>query len=67
MEGDVKNKQTNDMIDGVTEDIPNHFGNIYKELYNSVKDGKDVQTISDEVKKKKKEKKHVKVLMMTTR
>ena len=41
-----------DMIDGVTEDIQNHFGNIYKELCNSVKDGEDVKTVSDEVEKK---------------
>ena len=41
-----------DKIDGVTEDIPNHFGNIYKELFNSVKDADEVKTISVEVEKK---------------
>ena len=38
-----------DKIDGVTEDIPSHFASIYKELFNSVKDGKDVERISKEV------------------
>ena len=38
-----------DNIDGVSTDIPNHFGNIYKELFNSVKDGHEVKLISDEV------------------
>ena len=41
-----------DKIDGVTEDIPNHFGNIYKELFNSVKDADEVKTISVEVENK---------------
>ena len=38
-----------DKIDGVTKDIPSHFASIYKELFNSVKDGKDVERISKEV------------------
>ena len=36
-----------DKVDGVTEHIPNHFGNIYKELYNSVKDADEVILLSD--------------------
>ena len=38
-----------DKIDGVSKDIPNHFGRIYKELYNCVKDGQDHKYISEEV------------------
>ena len=40
-----------DKIGGATEDIPNHFRSIYSDLYNSVKDGEEVQKISDEVDK----------------
>ena len=29
-------------IDGMREDIPNHFANIYEDLYNSVSDEKEV-------------------------
>ena len=38
-----------DKIDGVGGNIPNHFGNIYSNLYNSVKDGPEVVKISEEV------------------
>ena len=38
-----------DKIDGVSENIPNHFKNIYSELYNSVKDGDEVKKISEEI------------------
>ena len=38
-----------DQIDGVTEDLPGHFRSIYEELYNSVKDAHEVETISKEV------------------
>ena len=38
-----------DKVDGITDDIPNHFGDIYKELYNSVGDGEEVKLISEEV------------------
>ena len=41
-----------DNIDGVSTDIPNHFGNIYKELFNSVKDGHEVKLISEGVESK---------------
>ena len=40
-----------DSIDGVTNDIPNHFSNIYSELYNCVDDGDEVANISEEVEK----------------
>ena len=36
-------------FDGVSEDIPNHFINIYKELYNCIKDGEDIKDISEQV------------------
>ena len=36
-------------IDGVKNEIPNHFGNIYKELYNCVNDGEEIVKISEEV------------------
>ena len=36
----------------MTEDIPNHFGNIYKELYNSVKDADEVILLSEEIERK---------------
>ena len=39
-------------MDGVDNNIPNHFKNIYCELYNSVADGKEVENISKEVEKK---------------
>ena len=38
-----------DQIDGVTEDLPGHFRSIYEELYNSVEDAHEVETISKEV------------------
>ena len=38
-----------DTIDGVTQDIPNHFGSIYKELYNCVEDGDEIIKISEEI------------------
>ena len=38
-----------DKIDGVSEDIPNHFRSIYSDLYNSVEDGLEVKKINDEV------------------
>ena len=41
-----------DTVDGVKGDIPNHFGNIYKELYNCVKDGDEVEKIKEEVENK---------------
>ena len=39
-------------IDGVTQDIPSHFSNIYSDLFNSVKDSEEVKVISDDVNKK---------------
>ena len=39
-------------IDGVNKNIPDHFGNIYKELYNSVHDGDEVRLINEEVERK---------------
>ena len=39
-------------IDGVTNDIPNHFKNIYSELYSSVTDGDEVEKISKELETK---------------
>ena len=41
-----------DSIDGVSENIPDHFGTIYKDLYNSVKDGDEVKLISEEIESK---------------
>ena len=38
-----------DKIDGASENIPNHFQDIYRDLYNSVEDGPDVVKISQEV------------------
>ena len=38
-----------DTMDGVKEDIPNHFGNIYKELYNCVDDGEEVVKICEDI------------------
>ena len=38
-----------DKIDGVSENIPDHFKDIYSDLYNSVEDGPDVVKISEEV------------------
>ena len=40
-----------DKIDGESKDIPNHFRNIYSNLYNSVRDSEEVNKISDEVNK----------------
>ena len=40
-----------DKIDSVSEDIPNHFRSIYSDLYSSVKEGEEVEKISDEVDK----------------
>ena len=34
---------------GIKDDIPNHFGNIYEELYNCVADGDEIAEISEEV------------------
>ena len=36
-------------IDGVNEDIPDHFRNIYSQLYNSVEDAENMALISSEV------------------
>ena len=41
-----------DKVDGVTDDIPNHFRNIYKELYNSVHDADEIEIISEEINNK---------------
>ena len=41
-----------DKVDGVTIDIPNHFRNIYKELYNSVHDADEIEIISEEINNK---------------
>ena len=41
-----------DKVDGVTKDIPDHFKNIYKELYNSVQDGDEIEVIKEEIEKK---------------
>ena len=38
-----------DTIDGVSDDIPNHFRSIYSELYNSVDDANEVLLIKDEI------------------
>ena len=38
-----------DKIDGVSQDIRNHFGSIYSDLYNCVEDGDEVKKINDEV------------------
>ena len=38
-----------DQIDGVTKDLLGHFRSIYEELYNSVEDAHEVETISKEV------------------
>ena len=38
-----------DSIDGVKEDIPEYFSNIYRDLYNSVSDGDEVKLISEEI------------------
>ena len=35
-------------IDGVSNNIPNHFRNIYNELYNRVNDINDVELINNE-------------------
>ena len=43
------NQKAADTIDGVQQDIPNHFGNIYKELYNCVDDGEEVVKICKEI------------------
>ena len=39
-------------IDGVTEDIPDHFRNIYSKLYNSVEDTENMARVSDIVEDK---------------
>ena len=39
-------------IDGVSNNIPNHFRNIYNELYNRVNDINDVELIKNEVESK---------------
>ena len=36
-------------IDNVTEDVPNHFMNIYKTLYNSVEDTENMARVSNKV------------------
>ena len=36
-------------IDGVSEDVPEHFAGIYKDLYNSVSDGEDIRRIQEVV------------------
>ena len=41
-----------DKMDGITKDIPNHFGSIYKELYNCVQDGEEIKKINEEVENK---------------
>ena len=38
-----------DSIDGVHENLPDYFSNIYKELYNSVDDAEEVKLISEEI------------------
>ena len=38
-----------DSIDGVKENIPNHFKNIYSNLYNSVENADLVDEISEEI------------------
>ena len=43
-------------IDGVHNNLPDHFGSIYKELYNSVNDGEEVKLINQEVESKLKAK-----------
>ena len=39
-------------IDGVHNNLPDHFGSIYKELYNSVNDGEEVKLINQEVERR---------------
>ena len=39
-------------IDGMREDIPNHFANIFEDLYNSVSDEKEVQDFQLALKKR---------------
>ena len=39
-------------IDGVTVNIPGHFANIYKQLYNSVNDQEEVLNISEQLENK---------------
>ena len=39
-------------IDGVVEDIPGHFRNIYSELYNSVDDAENMGEIKDQIEAK---------------
>ena len=34
-----------DKIDGITDDIPNYLGSIYKELYNCVQEGEEIKQI----------------------
>ena len=36
-------------IDNVTEDVPNHFRDIYKTLYNSVEDTENMARVSNKV------------------
>ena len=36
-------------IDGVKENVPEHFKNIYSQLYNSVDDAEDMARVSTEV------------------
>ena len=44
----MKPKQA-DTIDGVKEDILNHYKDIYSNLYNSVEDGPEVEEICDKI------------------
>ena len=44
-----------DSIDGVHKNLPDHFSNIYKELYNSVDDAEEVKLISEEIESKLKQ------------
>ena len=41
-----------DKIEGFTKNIPNHFRNVYDELYNSVQVGDEIEIISEKVKNK---------------
>ena len=38
-----------DSIDGIKENIPDHFKGIYENLYNCVEDAEDVVKISEEI------------------
>ena len=39
-------------VDGVKENIPNHFKDIYSQLYNSVDDAENMARVSNEVESK---------------